>query len=122
MLNVGVFAYLDVHLLPLFFLDKTPRYTRKFNIGPKNLPMGGAMNIQTMTSFFMWCTIINGALLILWTVLFLLAPNFIYRIQHRWFPIPRETFDVVIYSFLGCFKIVFIIFNLVPWISLLIIG
>jgi hypothetical protein len=35
---------------------------------------------------------------------------------------PRETFNVVIYSFLGLFKIVFLVFNVVPWVALLIIG
>ena len=80
------------------------------------------MNIQTMTGFFMWCTIINGALLILWVAVYLLAPDLVYRTQRAWFPVARETFDVVFYSFLGFFKIVFLVFNLVPYISLLIIG
>ena len=80
------------------------------------------MNIQTLTTFFMWCTIINGGIFILWTVCFVFAPDFVYRIQSKWFPIPRETFNVVIYSFLGLFKIVFLVFNVVPFVALLIIG
>jgi len=75
-----------------------------------------------MTGFFMWCTIINGALLILWTVVWMLAPGLVYRTQRRWFPIARETFDVVFYSFLGFFKLIILVFNVVPWIALLIIG
>ena len=80
------------------------------------------MDISTLTSLFMWCTIINGALLVLWTVMLLLAPGLVYRTQSRWFPIPRETFDVVIYCFIGAFKIVFLVFNLVPYLALLIVG
>ena len=80
------------------------------------------MDIQTLTSFFMWCTIINGALLILWSAMFMLAPDLVYRTQRRLFPISRETFDIVIYAFLGLFKIVFLVFNLVPFLALLIIG
>ena len=80
------------------------------------------MDIQTLTSFFMWCTVLNGALLIIWTTTLVLAPDLVYRTQSRWFPIPRETFDLVIYSFLGLFKIVFLVFNLVPYIALLIVG
>ena len=80
------------------------------------------MDIQTLTTFFMWCTIINGALLVLWTVIFMLAPDLVYRIQKKWFPIPQETFNVVFYSFLGLFKIVFLFFNVVPYIALLIVG
>ncbi|MBL7195171.1 MAG: hypothetical protein ISS64_02570 [Desulfobacterales bacterium] len=80
------------------------------------------MDIQTLTAFFMWCTIINGGLLILWTMVFVFAPDFVYRIQSKWFPIPRETFNVVFYSFLGLFKIVFLVFNVVPYVALLIVG
>jgi hypothetical protein len=70
----------------------------------------------------MWCTIINGALLVLWTIIFALAPDFVYRTQSIWFPIPRETFNVLMYSYLGLFKIVFLVFNLVPYVALLIVG
>lgn len=80
------------------------------------------MAIQTLTAFFMWCTIINGALLILWVTMCIVAPDLVYRTQKIWFPIPRETYDVVMYSFLGFFKIVFLIFNAVPYIVLLILG
>lgn len=80
------------------------------------------MTIQFLTSFFMWCTIINGGLLLLWTLFCSFAPDLVYRTQRTLFPIPRETYDVVIYSFLGLFKIVFLVFHLVPYITLLIIG
>jgi hypothetical protein len=80
------------------------------------------MDIQTLTTFFMWCTIINGGLLVLWTVFCLFAPDLVYRTQNRWFPIPRDIFNVVLYSFLGLFKIVFLIFNVVPYVALLILG
>ena len=80
------------------------------------------MDIQTLTTFFMWCTIMNGGLLALWATMCLLAPDFVYRTQRIWFPIPRETYNVVIYSFLGLFKISFLVFNVVPYVALLIIG
>lgn len=79
------------------------------------------MAIDTLTEFFMWCTIMNGALLLLWTVMLILAPGLVYRTQRKWFPIPRETFDVVMYSFLGLFKVIFLVFNVVPWLALMII-
>ena len=80
------------------------------------------MGIYRLTTFFMWCTIINGALLVLWTTMCILAPDLVYRMQSIWFPIPRETFNVVIYSFLGLFKIFFLAFNVVPYVALLIVG
>ena len=33
------------------------------------------MDIQTLTSFFMWCTIINTGVLIFLGLIYLLAPN-----------------------------------------------
>lgn len=80
------------------------------------------MDIQTLTAFFLWCTILNGGLLIVWTVSLLLTPDFVYRMQRTWFPIPRETFNVLVYAFLGFAKIVFLFFNLVPYVALLLIG
>lgn len=79
------------------------------------------MDIQTLTSFFMWCTIINGAMLVIAGLLFLLVPDFIYRLHGRWVNISREAFNVVYYAIIAFFKVVFIFFNLVPWIVLMII-
>ena len=79
------------------------------------------MNPQTLTSFFLWCTILNGGLLLLWTVMFLSAPDLVYRTQRRWFPLSQETFSVVMYCFLGLFKVLFLVFNVVPFLALLIV-
>lgn len=79
------------------------------------------MNIQELTSFFMWCTIINTTGLFLLVIFFMFTPNLVYRLQSKWFPIPRETFDIIIYSFIGLYKIIFLVFNLVPYLALLII-
>ncbi|MES9961614.1 MAG: DUF6868 family protein [Sedimenticola sp.] len=80
------------------------------------------MDVQTLTSFFMWCTIIDGGLLLFWSLALMVMPDLVYRTQSRWFPIPRETFNVVIYGFLGLFKVFFLVFNLVPYLALLIVG
>jgi hypothetical protein len=80
------------------------------------------MDIQTLTSFFMWCTIINVGMLIFLALVYLLAPNLVYRLQSRWIPISRETFDVIFYSFIGFFKVIVLVFSVVPWLALLIIG
>ena len=80
------------------------------------------MNIEALTLFFMWCTIINGSIMSFWISICLLAPDLVYRTQNRWFPLPRATFDVIIYSFIGLFKIIFLVFNVVPYVTLLIIS
>lgn len=79
------------------------------------------MDLQILESFFMWCTIINGGIYIIWLIFVMLAPDFVYRVQNAWFPIARETYNVIIFSFFGLFKIFFIFFNVVPYVALLII-
>lgn len=81
------------------------------------------MDIQMLKEFFMWCTIIDGSVLILWTLAFTIMPNLVFKSQNWVFPkMTREKFDLIMYSFIGIFKIFFIIFNLVPFLVLLIIA
>ena len=80
------------------------------------------MDIQTLTTFFMWCSILNGGILTLWTIAFMFAPELTYRAQSKWIPIPRASFNVALYSFLGLFKILFLVFNVIPYIALLIMA
>ena len=80
------------------------------------------MNIQTITTFFMWCTIINAAILIYSSLFLCFAPDFVYRLQSRWFSISRENFDIIAYSYLGLFKVLFFVFNLTPYLALVIMS
>ncbi len=80
------------------------------------------MDTTTVRAFFMWCTIINGALLTFSALFCTFAGDLIYRVHSRWFPMSRETFNPVIYSFVGLYKIFFITFNLIPYLALSIIG
>jgi hypothetical protein len=80
------------------------------------------IDIQTLKTFFMWCTIINGSILILSGLLFMFGLNYIYRIHSKWVQIPKDKFDIIFYSFLGVFKIFFLVFNAVPDLVLLIMG
>ena len=80
------------------------------------------MEISILKSFFLWCTIINAGLLMLTFLMFVFASNLIYRVHTIWFPMSRETFSVVLYSFLGLYKTFFIVFNLVPYVALVIAG
>jgi len=80
------------------------------------------MDIQTLTTFFMWCTILNFALLSLSSLICVCAGDWVYRIHSKWFCISRETFNVAIYSFLGLYKVLVFVFNLIPYVALLIVG
>ena len=80
------------------------------------------MDIAQLQSFFMWCTIINGAILAFWIIWYAAAPDLVYRTQRRFFPLSREAFGVVMYAFLGAFKVLFLMFNFVPFVALKIVG
>jgi len=80
------------------------------------------MNIEQLTSFFMWCSVINGALLIFWSVMCMLLPDSVYRLQSKWVPMSREQYHLAMYTLLGLFKFLFLIFNVVPYVALRIIS
>ena len=80
------------------------------------------MEIEALREFFKWCTIINGGLFLFWMVFLMGAPDLVYRIQTRFFKMSRETFDVVIYCFVGVFKLMFIFLNLVPYLVLVVLS
>jgi Family of unknown function (DUF6868) len=80
--------------------------------------LGPTMNMEILTTFFGWCTLVSGLLFLISTLLIILIPNWAYRIQSRLFPISREQYNVVIYSFLGMYKLLFILFFLTPYIAL----
>ena len=80
------------------------------------------MDTKILIGFFKWCTIINMVLFAFTIIMFLLVPDLVYKTQNWIFPMSREVFNVVLYSFLAVHKIMIIIFNVVPLISLLIIS
>jgi hypothetical protein len=80
------------------------------------------MDIESIRAFLMWCTILNVTLLVLSSLICLCAADWVYRIHGKWFSISRENFNVAIYSFLGLYKILVFVFNLIPYVALLIVG
>lgn len=76
------------------------------------------MTLQQVSDFFLWCSLINGGLLLFWILIFRLAPELVYRTQQGWFTQSREQFDLMMYGFLGLFKIGFLFLNLTPYLAL----
>ena len=80
------------------------------------------MSIQKLVAFFMWCTIINGGLLVFSIIIGISGLDLVYNVQGKLFQIPREALNVAYYSFLGLYKIIWLVFNAVPYVALLIIN
>lgn len=80
------------------------------------------MTVELLRSFFMWCTIINGGLYLLAVLMCTFATDWVYKMHSYWFPLPRESFNTAIYAFIGAMKLFVLMFNLVPYIALVIIS
>ena len=80
------------------------------------------MDIQTLTAFFMWCTIINIGLLLISWLFFWTGSGWIYKMHSKWFKISQEQFHAICYSILAFWKISIFLFSIIPYIALLIIG
>ena len=80
------------------------------------------MDIYTLRAFFLWCTILNAALLLVSWLFCLSAGDWIYGIHSQLFSISRETFNVAVYSFMGLYKMFIFAFNFIPYIALLIVA
>lgn len=79
------------------------------------------IDAELLRDFFMWCTIINVAILLISFLFLSFSGNFVYKMHGSWFPMSREEFTTSIYRLLGIMKILVIIFNAVPYIALLIL-
>ncbi|MDD5409972.1 MAG: hypothetical protein PHF31_00925 [Methylobacter sp.] len=80
------------------------------------------MTIEMLREFLGWATLINLGLLYLWFFFFVFAHGWMYRLHSQWFKIPMERFDSIHYAGMAFYKIGLFIFNLVPYLVLLIIS
>ena len=80
------------------------------------------MTIEVIRGALAWCTVINWGLLLWWFLFFILAHDWIYRFHRKWFDVSVDKFDAIHYAGMGIFKIGIILFNLVPYLALRIVG
>lgn len=67
-------------------------------------------------------TIMNKVLFALSTVLVMLLKNYVYKIHSSWFGIKEEQVPIVVYDFMGRYKLFIITLNIVPYISIKTVG
>lgn len=80
------------------------------------------MALETVRSVLAWCSVINLLLLLWWFSFFFLAHDWTYRYHSRWFDIPEDRFDTIHYAGITLFKLGILLFNLVPYFALRIVG
>lgn len=80
------------------------------------------MALETVRSALAWCTVLNIVAFLWWFLWFWLGHDFMYRIQSKWFRLSVEQFDALNYAMMGAYKLAIILFNLVPYLALRIVG
>lgn len=80
------------------------------------------MDIVALRAFFFWCTIINGAMLLATPLIVIFAWDRVCSIHCGLFKVSKEMAKTMAYSFVFLYKLLWMVFNLVPWLALLIIA
>jgi hypothetical protein len=80
------------------------------------------MTLETLTTFFGWCSIINIAILLLTTFLLMGFKDLVSSIHSKMFGIEQRGIPLIYVNYLGNYKIAIFIFSLVPYLALKIMG
>jgi hypothetical protein len=76
------------------------------------------MSMTELTTFFGWCTIINFSLLIISSLMLFALQEQIATIHSKLTGIQAESLRSMYFNYLGNYKILIIVFNVVPYIVL----
>lgn len=77
------------------------------------------MNMDQLTEFFKWMTIINIGLLLFSTFAVMALKSLMVNMHTKLFGVSETQISVAVYAYLGLFKVLIIVFNIVPYIALL---
>ncbi|SFC71610.1 hypothetical protein SAMN05216344_13411 [Polaromonas sp. OV174] len=80
------------------------------------------MTLQFASDFLLWCALLNYAVLFAWFVAFRLAHAWMRRLHGLWFHMSPECFDGIHYAGMAAYKVGILLFNLVPYVALQILG
>jgi len=76
------------------------------------------MDIKRLRAALLWSALINYGVLLLWFLMFIVAHDWIYLLNGRWFRLSIEQFDMVHYAGMAIYKIGILLLNLIPWLTL----
>ena len=79
------------------------------------------MTVEIVRGVLGWSALINYGVLIVWFLFFILAHDWMYRYHTKFFTLSVEKFDATHYGSMAFFKLLVIVFNLVPYLALRIV-
>ena len=75
-------------------------------------------SIETWTTFFGWCTVVNIGIYVLSVTMLSLMRNFAYGMQAKVFAVSVEDAARVSISYVGAYKLLITVFCFTPWLAL----
>lgn len=75
-------------------------------------------SIDLIKEFFGWCSVINIAMLFVSTLMIMVLRGFIVKIHAYLTGVSEEDLPRIYLEFLGNYKILIIMFNVVPYVAL----
>lgn len=75
------------------------------------------MTIYQIREFLGWCSVINVGLMLLSFLMMALMREVMYKFHSKLFSITESQFNAILYSFLGVYKVLVFVFNIVPYIA-----
>lgn len=76
------------------------------------------MNIEILKEFFGWMTLINLGFYMWTAIMCVVCKGCMSRIAGKMFGVSEATGKAIIYGYVGMYKLLFMVFNLVPWLAL----
>lgn len=79
------------------------------------------MSIENLQNFFFWCLIINCIIYLISVIAVLFMRDFLCNMHEKLFALEKATVLKALYAYLATYKLLLIVFNLTPWVALLLI-
>jgi hypothetical protein len=74
--------------------------------------------LQTLAAILIRSFLIGLAFLLLWFLLYLIAPGWMFETNAKWFNIERRDFDLINYFGMGFVKISILLFFFFPYLAI----
>ena len=74
--------------------------------------------LQTVASILLRSFLFGLAFLLLWFLLYVVAPGWMFNMNARWFNIDKRDFELINYFGIGFVKIVIFLFFLLPYLAI----
>ena len=79
-------------------------------------------DIEQITAFFGWCSVINIGVLVFTTLFLILAKGLVSGVHAKLFGLEEKNLSGIYFTYLANYKIAILMFNIVPYIALKLIN